>query len=110
MVRNGDTAVLGGLIKEDEQETITKVPLLGDIPILGWLFKSRNLNRGKTNLNIFLTPRIIRSSDDSRQLLGRKIEQRLDYIKQTGGRDTFGAQIDELTGVKATAPSNTSNQ
>lgn len=110
MVRNGDTAVLGGLIKEDEQETITKVPLLGDIPILGWLFKSRNLNRGKTNLNIFLTPRIIRSSDDSRQLLGRKIEQRLDYIKQTGGRDSFGAQIDEITGVKATAPTESTNR
>lgn len=110
MVRNGDTAVLGGLIKEDEQETITKVPLLGDIPILGWLFKSRNVNRGKTNLNIFLTPRIIRTSDDSRQLLGKKIDQRLKYIKQTGGRDSFGEQIDEITGVKATAPADTTNR
>lgn len=110
MIRNGDTAVLGGLIREDEQETVTKVPLLGDIPILGWLFKSRDVNRGKTNLNIFLTPRIIRSSEDSKKLLSRKIEQRLDYIKATGGRDTFGAQIDELNGVKATAPADRTNK
>jgi len=110
MIRNGDTAVLGGLIKEDEQETITKVPLLGDIPILGWLFKSRNINRGKTNLNIFLTPRIIRSADDSKRLLSRKLEQRLEYIKSTGGRDAFGAQVDELSGVKAQAPADSTNE
>lgn len=97
MVRNGDTAVLGGLTREEEQETITKVPLLGDIPILGWLFKSRTANRAKTNLNIFLTPKIIRSQGDSKQLLGRKLDQRLDYIKKTGGRDPFGAQMEEIS-------------
>lgn len=106
MIRNGDTAVLGGLTKEDEQESITKVPLLGDIPILGWLFKSRTVSRGKVNLNIFLTPRIIRSRDDSKRLLGRKMEQRLDYIKSTGGRDPFGATMDDISGVtKAPAES-----
>lgn len=110
MIRNGDTAVLGGLIKEDEQETVSKVPLLGDIPILGWLFKSRNINRGKTNLNIFLTPRIIRTTADSKRLLGRKLEQRLDYIKATGGRDTFGAVVDELSGAKAETPAESTNE
>lgn len=110
MVHNGDTAVLGGLSKEDEQETITKVPLLGDIPILGWLFKSRNINKGKTNLNIFLTPRIIRTTEDNKQLLGRKMQQRLDYVKATGGRDPFGAKADEIQGVRAETGSDSTKQ
>lgn len=108
MVRNGDTAVLGGLTKEEEQESITKIPLLGDIPVLGWLFKSRNYSRGKVNLNIFLTPRIIRSDDDAKNLLSRKIDQRLDYIKATGGRDPFGATMDDIQ--RAQAPKKNSVQ
>ena len=63
---NGDTAVLGGLMSDKETETITKVPLLGDIPILGWLFKSRSTTNDKTNLVVFLTPKIIRNPADSK--------------------------------------------
>lgn len=96
LVPNGDTAVLGGLMKEDDFETVTKVPLLGDIPILGWLFKSRNINREKTNMLIFMTPRIIRTRADNKNLMGRKIDQRLKYIKDQGGRDPYGATVDEL--------------
>lgn len=100
LVRHGDTAVLGGLMKENELETVTKVPLLGDIPILGWLFKSRNVSREKTNLVIFLTPKIIRTREDAKQLLGKTTQRRLDYVKSIGGRDPFGGYIDELTGVQ----------
>ncbi len=61
---NGKTVVLGGLIQNNKQESITKVPLLGDIPGLGWLFKRKNTSERKTNLLIFITPRIIRESED----------------------------------------------
>ncbi len=96
VVRNGDTAVLGGLMKEDDVETIQKVPLLGDIPILGWLFKSRSTSKEKTNMLIFLTPKIIRTGNDANQLLGQKLEQRQKYIKGIGGRDPYGEVVDEL--------------
>jgi len=104
VVRNGDTAVLGGLMKEDDVERITKVPLLGDIPILGWLFKSRSATKEKTNMLIFLTPKIVRSPTDADQLLGEKIEQRQQYIKSIGGRDPYGFKVDEIQKKRAQKP------
>ena len=58
------TVVLGGLIGSNSQETVSKVPLLGDIPGLGWLFKSRRTIEKKTNLLVFITPTIINSPED----------------------------------------------
>lgn len=97
VVPNGDTAVIGGLMKENDKETVSKVPLLGDIPILGWLFKSRTTSKEKANLMILLTPRIIKSRGDQQQLLGKKMDQRLEYIKKVGGLDPHGKIIDDLT-------------
>jgi len=101
VVPNGDTAVLGGLMKDNDTETILKVPLLGDIPILGWLFKSRQVKKEKQNLVVFLTPKIIRSPEDSRNLLSKKVEDRLGFVKDMGGRDPYGGKIDEIMGVTA---------
>jgi len=61
-VNNGDTAVIGGIYEETNNNDVTKVPLLGDIPILGYLFKQTNKSTDKTELLIFLTPRIIKES------------------------------------------------
>ncbi|HTP45909.1 MAG TPA: type IV pilus secretin PilQ [Casimicrobiaceae bacterium] len=61
-VNNGDTAVIGGIYEETNNNDITKVPLLGDIPILGYLFKQTNKTTDKTELLIFLTPRIVKES------------------------------------------------
>jgi general secretion pathway protein D len=101
VVPNGDTAVLGGLMKDSETETVTKVPLLGDIPIIGWLFKSKSTTQEKTNLVVFLTPKIIRTPDDQKAVLNKKIDERLGFIKQMGGRDPYGAKIDEIQGIHA---------
>jgi len=60
MADDGDTVVLGGLIDEDIQESISKVPLLGDIPYLGNLFKSTVTSKRKRNLLVFIRPTIIR--------------------------------------------------
>lgn len=106
VVRNGDTAVLGGLMKEDDTEVVSKVPLLGDIPILGWLFKSRSTQKEKTNMLIFLTPKIIRTGDDANQLLSQKLEQRQKYVKSIGGRDPYGETVDEIA-KKRTADTGT---
>lgn len=96
VVPDGDTAVLGGLVKDEEVESVTKVPILGDIPLLGWLFKSRTLKKNKANLLVFLTPKIIRNFEDSSKLLGKKLDQRLNFVKQNGGRDPYGKMIDSL--------------
>jgi len=64
---NGQTIVLGGLIKDDVQETEQKVPLLGDIPVIGNLFRSTSVKNSKTNLMVFLRPVIVR---DGRTLTG----------------------------------------
>ena len=60
MADNGATVILGGLIDEDVQESVQKVPLLGDLPILGHLFKSTSNTKRKRNLMVFLRPTIIR--------------------------------------------------
>lgn len=59
LLDNGETVVIGGIYEQDKTDTVTKVPLLGDIPLLGWLFKSKEAKDNKTELLIFLTPRIL---------------------------------------------------
>ncbi len=59
MVENGGTVVLGGIYTQTEGETVTKVPLLGDIPVLGYLFRSTNRVNDKTELLVFITPKIV---------------------------------------------------
>jgi type IV pilus assembly protein PilQ len=61
-VNNGDTAVIGGIYEETINNNVTKVPFLGDIPILGYVFKQTGKDIEKTELLIFLTPRIIKES------------------------------------------------
>ena len=60
MADDGATVILGGLIDEDVQESVQKVPLLGDIPIIGHLFKSTSNTKRKRNLMVFLRPTIVR--------------------------------------------------
>lgn len=67
-IRDGETVVLGGIIQNTINDTINKVPILGDLPVLGNLFKSSNKQKGKTELLVFLTPHVIRTPDDARTL------------------------------------------
>jgi len=62
LVENGGTVVIGGIYVQDQQTTINKVPLLGDIPYLGVLFKSTSVRDNKSELLIFITPRILKDS------------------------------------------------
>jgi general secretion pathway protein D len=64
LAEDGRTVVLGGLIGNNVQQTITKTPVLGDIPFLGWLFKRKETVQKKTNLLIFITPKIIKTTED----------------------------------------------
>jgi general secretion pathway protein D len=73
LVKNGDTVVLGGMMQETFTNTASQIPFLGDIPLLGNLFKFKSVSRKKTNLLIMLTPRIIREPGE---MLERSTEQR----------------------------------
>ena len=68
VVKNTDTVIIGGLIQDRDQITESKIPMLGDIPFLGWLFKTKNTTREKTNLLIMLTPRIIKDARDMAEI------------------------------------------
>ncbi|MBI5038646.1 MAG: type II secretion system secretin GspD [Nitrospirae bacterium] len=72
VVRNNETVVIGGLIKDDLTVTERKVPILGDLPILGYLFRYQSKQKGKTNLILFLTPHIIRDSEALEKISNEK--------------------------------------
>ncbi|MDA8388175.1 MAG: type II secretion system secretin GspD [Nitrospiraceae bacterium] len=71
-VNDGQTIVIGGLMSEHDENTVTKVPLLGDIPILGYLFKTRSVSREKTNLLVFISPTVIKTPSDIGRLTMEK--------------------------------------
>lgn len=71
-VHSGEIAVLGGLLDDNERRTIEKVPLLGDIPVLGELFKSRGKSHVKTNLMVFIRPTILHSRSEREALAARR--------------------------------------
>ncbi|QSX33517.1 type II secretion system secretin GspD [Shewanella avicenniae] len=72
MADSGQIVVLGGLINEEVQESVQKVPLLGDIPVIGQLFRSSNSRKTKRNLMIFIRPTIVRDGVTMEGIAGRK--------------------------------------
>ena len=68
LAQSKKTIILGGLIDTQVTRTEIKVPLLGDIPVLGWLFKTKTTSEKKKNLLVFITPTIVKNADDIRQL------------------------------------------
>lgn len=96
-LKSGDVAVLGGLMQDSDSLDEKKVPFLGDIPILGWLFKGRKVTRKKTNLMVFLSPKIVRNSQDHRKLTKIKYDDRIKWVKRAlNGRDPFGEALEPV--------------
>ena len=82
VVRDQQTVVIGGLMGNRIRNSVSKVPILGDIPILGYLFKYKKKTTEKTNLLIVLTPYIIRDQTDLRRILKKKMEERREFIER----------------------------
>jgi general secretion pathway protein D len=82
VVKDRETMVIGGLIRDNVTSSTMKVPLLGDIPILGWLFKYKTSRVEKTNLMIFITPYIIKTAEESAELTRYKEDILDDFRKQ----------------------------
>ena len=98
VVRDKDTIAMGGLMRDKETNTVSKVPLLGDIPVLGWLFKNSSKTVEKVNLLFFMTPKILApyekgNSDNVKDLLNR----RQAHLKNTiGDEDAFQTTVKGL--------------
>ncbi|MBU4484212.1 type II secretion system secretin GspD [bacterium] len=86
VTEDGQTVVLGGLMEDQITNQKSKIPLLGDIPLLGFLFRSTSTQKAKKNLLIFITPYIIRDTSDFSAILKRKIEERNRFIESSFGR------------------------
>jgi len=80
LVRDQETVVIGGLMRDRVTTTETKVPILGDIPILGALFRTTSTTTERRNLLLFLTPYIIRGPDDLRAIFERKMQERQEFL------------------------------
>ncbi len=80
VVKDQQSVVIGGLVRNHIARTDTKIPLLGDIPVLGALFRSRSTSLQKSNLILVLTPYIIREQADLRTVFERKMQERQEFL------------------------------
>ena len=97
VVQDDDTVVISGLIRERAQETVNKVPLLGDIPVIGWLFKNSSVEVTKTDLLIFITPHIIKQYSKIRSLLNTRLKDRNVFVRENlGGEDPHSQAINKI--------------
>jgi general secretion pathway protein D len=81
VIHDQQSVVIGGLIQERDIYSVTKVPLLGDIPILGYLFKYSTKTKKKTNLLILLTPYIVKDQLDLQSIRERKMREREEFVQ-----------------------------
>lgn len=81
VVKDGQTVAIGGLMQDDDSVSNSKVPLIGDIPILGWLFTKHDLLREKTELMVFITPYVVMDPDEANKLT--REQERLTSMKKT---------------------------
>lgn len=80
VVRDQQTVVIGGLMRDRVSTSEDKIPILGDIPLLGVLFRRQSTQTQKTNLILFMTPYVIRSPTDLRAIFERKMRERQEFI------------------------------
>jgi general secretion pathway protein D len=89
IIEDGNTLVIGGIIGDDVQDGQYKVPLLGDIPGLGWMFKSESQSVKRVNLYVFVTPRIIRNPAEAIAITNEKRDH-AKYHHETGWSEDTG--------------------
>ncbi len=110
LVDDGQIVVIGGLISDDTKNNNSQVPLLGDLPVIGNLFKYQSKSRDKTNLMVFLRPYVLRDGQSANHLTG----ERYDFIRNEQGTfvregesllpPTGSAQLPPLAPVSAPVP------
>ena len=94
VVQDNQTIVIGGLIGNTETEVQTKIPILGDIPIIGALFRGEKSTQRKTNLLIFLTPHVINEAADLEEVYRVKMAQRDEFVRRFYGKSREAQEIE----------------
>jgi general secretion pathway protein D len=94
LVDNGEVIILGGLIRDKETTAVSKVPLLGSIPLLGMLFRSKTYSTEKQNLLVFLRPTVLTTKEDISKISERKYDRV--YQFEIEGTSTTPEKISEL--------------
>ncbi|MEO6602091.1 MAG: secretin N-terminal domain-containing protein, partial [Polyangiaceae bacterium] len=80
VVQDQQTVVIGGLMSDEYTTSRTKVPVLGDLPLLGALFRTSDVQKRKKNLLLVLTPHVIRDQEDLRRIFERKMQERQEFL------------------------------
>jgi general secretion pathway protein D len=81
-VKDQQTVVIGGLVRDNYSEDVSKVPILGDIPILGYFFRNTTKRVEKRNLLLFLTPYIIQDPSDFQRIFKRKMQEHQEFLER----------------------------
>lgn len=90
VTRDQQTVLIGGLMSDRTTETVTKVPILGDIPILGFFFRHKKTTHQKSNIIIALTPHVVSETNDLRRVVEKKMRERREFMERfTAFRDDF---------------------
>ncbi len=76
-VKNKQTIVIGGLVNQEKQHSVQKIPLLGDIPLLGFLFRRTTYSTKKTNLMVFITPHVLNNPQEAARVSNYKREEQI---------------------------------
>jgi len=87
VAKDEQTILIGGLMSDKIINSVTKIPVLGDIPILGFFFRTTTKHVVKTNLIIALTPYVINDQSDLRRVLERKMKERREFVERFGGEE-----------------------
>ncbi len=90
LVKNGQTITIGGLISDRVDTSTSKVPLLGDIPLIGWLFRNKSSSKSRLSLLMYLTPTIIRSPEDLETVTLRKNDERRNFLEKNRLKENQG--------------------
>jgi len=88
LARDGETVVMGGLFQTEKITSVSKVPFLGDLPGLGFLFKRTKNTERKTSLLMFITPRVVRNSEDLKRITSDN-QRNFDLYQEEGGTNKF---------------------
>ena len=94
LVKDNQTVVIGGLIGTTETSVATKVPILGDIPIIGKMFRGRRTSARKSNMLIFLTPHVIDDESDLEEVYRVKVAQRQEFIRRFYGKSRQQQEVE----------------
>ncbi len=94
--KDGQTLVLGGIIQKRVSDTMRKTPILGSIPVLGWMFKKKDDIRREVELMVFLRPKVVRTPEEAKELMD-EVDRKAPLIKEWRDKNPPGKPQEPAT-------------